>query len=419
MESGRILTGRTTRSPCVHMQFNPVGGNRLHLFTDGDEAFAAADEAMRTAGSRIWLETYIYEPDEVGDTVRDRLMDAALRGCDVMLIFDRWGSPRIDARYVKPIVDAGGRVAMFNPLIPWRRIGRRIAPFRHRDHRKILIADDVAFCGGANVSTDYGGPGPEKFYDMVLRIEGPAVRDIARVYAETFRRISRVDAVAPEAKEGAVDSAAPEAEDGAVNSAAPEAEALPAVSAESAHTSDPATVQVLALDHRHGREDLNVAVRRLVESAGERCWIMTPYFIPPRWFVSVLADASALGVDVRLLTAGRSDVPLARVAGRHLYKRLLRAGIRVFEKQEPILHAKCIVVDGRESIVGSYNVDAYGSRRNLEIGVATTDVTLADRLEREFEARCAESEEVDLEAWLGRSILARAGEWLLHMLFRI
>ncbi|NNF04734.1 MAG: hypothetical protein HKN17_09730, partial [Rhodothermales bacterium] len=229
------------------MQFEPTGGNRLHLFADGDEAFAAADEAMRTARRRIWLETYIYEPDDVGNAVRDRMVDAAVRGCDVILIFDRWGSPRIDADYVKPIIDAGGRVAMFNPLIPWRRIGRKIAPFRHRDHRKMLITDDAAFCGGSNVSTDYGGPGPEKFYDLVLRVEGPAVRDVSSVFLETFRRI------APAADTSLGHNAADPTDATDVDAA--DATDFDAPTLRKADARE-ATVRVLALDHRSGREDL-------------------------------------------------------------------------------------------------------------------------------------------------------------------
>lgn len=367
-------------------QFRPVSGNLLQLFTDGDEAFEAAFDAMRTARHRVWLETYIFEPDEVGNMARDALAEAAERGCSVILLFDRWGSPKIDEEYVRSIIEAGGRAAVFNPVFPWRKIGRKLAPVMYRDHRKILIADDVGFCGGANVSRDYGGPGPEVFFDMTLQIEGPVVQDLAAVFLETL------------------------------SAAAGEPPPLPK---RSRAYEDGCPAQVLSLSRRQGRRDLDDVLENVLSTSTEQCFVMTPYFVPPKWFTQGLIRAAARGVDVRILTAGRSDVPLARVAGRHLYKKLLAAGIRVFEMQDPILHAKSMTIDSRYSIVGSYNVDEYGSKHNLEVAVASPDPDLARQIADEFEQRAAASEEMRLDAWLMRPFHVRLGEWLLHLLFRL
>ena len=366
--------------------FKAAPGNRLELFTNGDDAFEAANEAIQGAKERVWLETYIFEPDEVGNMARDALAEAAQRGCSVILLFDRWGSPKIGMRYAQPIIDAGGRVAVYNPVLPWRKLGRKIAPVLHRDHRKILVADDTAFCGGANVSLDYGGPGPEFFFDLTLRVEGPCVQDLAATFLATLR------------------------------SATGNAPPVP-------RRSDPieggAVAQVLTLNLRQRHNDLDLALENSLELAQERCLLMTPYFVPPDWFKDGLVNASEGGVDVQILTAGRSDVPLARVAGRHLYEELLEAGIRVFEMQHPVLHAKCITIDGRYSIVGSYNVDAYGGKHNLEVGLASSDPNLASHLEAEFHRRTADSEEVILAEWKQRPWRARVAEAALHALFRV
>lgn len=366
--------------------YDAVPGNRLRLFTNGDEAFEAAYTAIQTARERVWLETYIFEPDEVGNMARDALVQAVERGCSVILLFDRFGSPKIDERYLRPIVEAGGRAHAFNPMLPWQRIGRRLAPVLYRDHRKILIVDDVGFCGGSNVSRDYGGPGPELFFDMTLRLEGPVVHDLAAVFLDTLNLAAGSAPPVP--------PRTPEFRDGCV-------------------------AQVLVLSRRLGRRDLDLALKGALDDAAERCLLMTPYFIPPRWFIHALTSAASRGVDVRVLTAGRSDVPLARVAGRHLYARLLRAGIRVFEMQHPILHAKCISMDGSYSIVGSYNVDSYGSKHNLEVGIASSDAALAGRLADEFNRRAASAEEILLDAWLSRPLRIRLVERLLHLRFRL
>ena len=372
--------------PAPAPQYKAAPGNRLTLFTDGDRAFEAALESIDKARSQVWLETYIFEPDEVGNMFRDGLARAAERGCSVILLYDRWGSPKISLSYAKPIIDAGGRVAVYNPVLPWKKLGRKIAPVFHRDHRKILITDDIGFCGGANVSRDYGGPGPELFYDLTLRIDGPCVQDLSAVFLESL-----------EAAAGGA----------------------PAVPERPVAYPDGAMAQVLVLNRRQKEHDLDLALQQAMELANQSCFIMTPYFVPPDWFVRALTTASGRGVDVRLLTAGKSDVPLARVAGRHLYGELIRSGVRVFEMQHPVLHAKSITIDGRYTIVGSYNVDSYGGKHNLEVGVASTDHELARQMEREFERRVASAREIELESWRRRPITDRMAEAVLFRLMSV
>lgn len=369
-------------------RFPPRPGNALKLFTVGDEAFEAAYESIQQATTRVWLETYIFEPDEVGNAARDALVAAAERGCDVILLFDRLGSPKIGRKYSRPIIEAGGRVAAYNPALPWRKLGRKLAPLLHRDHRKILITDDVGFCGGANVSRDYGGPGPELFFDMTIRVEGPCVHDLAAIILDSVLEAS---GTAPPL---------------------PPAPAAPA-------RSNLAEVQVLALNRRKKQRDLDRALYDAIREASERCYLMTPYFVPPNWFIDLLTSAARRGVDVRILTAGKSDVPLARVAGRHLYGRLLRAGIRVFEMVDPVLHAKCVTVDSRYSVVGSYNVDAYGGKYNLEVGIGVDDGPLARELEQVFLEQIADAYAVRLDEWTHRPIPNRVGEWALFHAFRV
>ncbi len=356
-------------------------GNRLTLFTDGDEAFAVAYEAIQRAQRRVWLEMYILEPDEVGKQAVEALAEAARRGCDVILLFDRFGSPRFRARHAAPIRKAGGRVALYNPLFPWRKSGRKIAPLFHRDHRKILIVDEVGFIGGRNISLEYGGPGPELFYDITLRLEGPCVRDLASVLLDSLYSATRQ---------------------------------IPPLPPRSSPLPEGVFVDVLELNARAHERDLDQAIHKLIEQARHHCYVATPYFIPPAWFCHALIDARRRGVDVRIRTAGRSDVPHARIAGRHLYGGLLASGIRIYEMQHPILHAKYLTIDGCHSIIGSYNVDQYGGKHNLEVGVATRDPGLARALEAEFSTSLERSEELTLDAWKRRPWYTRLLQWLLY-----
>ena len=324
---------------------------------------------------------YILEPDEVGKQAVEGLAEAAQRGCDVILLFDRFGSPHFRARHAAPIRKAGGRVALYNPLLPWRKSGRKIASLFHRDHRKILIVDEVGFTGGRNISLEYGGPGPELFYDITLRLEGPCVCDLASVLLDSLYSATRQ---------------------------------IPPLPPRSASLPEGVFVDVLELNARAHEHDLDQAIGALIDQARHHCYVVTPYFIPPAWFCHALIDARRRGVDVCILTAGRSDLPHARIAGRHLYGGLLASGIRIYEMQHPILHAKYLIIDGCHSIIGSYNVDQYGGKNNLEVGVATRDPGLARNLEEEFSASLGRSEEMTLDAWKHRRWYTRLLQWLLY-----
>lgn len=356
-------------------------GNRARLYVDGGETYRAALADIRNARRVVWLETYTLEPDEVGAEFIEALADAAARGCDVRLMCDRFGSMRFGRSHARPILVAGGHVAVYNPLLRGRRFGRRIASLLHRDHRKILVADDVAYTGGQNISTDYDGTDEAIFFDVMVRITGPSVRHMATVFVDAYRDATGESLPVPEPQE-------------------PFEDGFP--------------VDVLELNREKAHHDLDVTLRRALRSAQASVWMVTPYFVPPQWVLDELRSTAQRGVDVQLLTAGRSDVPFARVAGRHLYGRLLSEGIRIFEMQHPILHAKFLVIDGRIGMIGSYNMDRYGALHNLEVGVAIHDERMAGELASVFRGCLERSEEVTMERWLGRGVTQRALQWAAH-----
>lgn len=365
---------------------NRSTGNRLELFCDGDASFEAVWEAIESAKTRVWIEIYTLEPDAVGNRTLRLLTKAAGRGCDVILVCDRFGSSHLLDDHRKPLEAAGGRVVMFNPPWPWRKIGHQVGSLLHRDHRKVVVVDDdIGFCGGRNISEAYAGKeyGTNFYYDTLMRIKGSATRRLASVFLSSLSETAGIERPLPPLTPG-------------------EPDGVP--------------VQVLGLNDRKDKHLLNKAIQRVLAAAREKCYLTTPYFVPAGWFMQGLIDAARRGVDVRVMTAGDTDVPAARIAGRHIYGRLLKEGIRIYELTGQTLHAKNFTVDGGLVSVGSYNIDRWSSQHNLEANVAAISPELAERLEAEFFMNARRAREVSLGEWRRRPFYRQALQFTFYHL---
>lgn len=358
-------------------------GNRIDVYFEGDRAFEAMWEAIAAARTRVWMNTYILEPDRVGRRTIDELTRAAKRGCEVILIYDRVGSFRLTDHDLAELRASGGLILIYNPVFRiWTRYSRLV-----RNHRKILIADDVGFCGGMNVADEYAGErhGSGVFRDTHLRVVGPGVHDLADLVADL---------------------------------AAEMIHRRPHLSDPSEPQEDGALVQILESNVRRERRAIQRALRYTVLRAVERCYLTTPYFVPPGRLIRALRRAAKRGVDVRVLTAGRSDVPLVRQASQHLYGRLLKAGVRIYEMYGRTLHAKAATIDGVYASVGSFNLDYWSHRRNLEVNVSVLDRRTAVEIEEQFHADLEVAEEVQLERWERRNVPRKVLHWLAYLVAR-
>jgi len=357
------------------------GGNSVEILPDGDEAFRAMWAAIAGARREVLLNTYLLAPDSVGRRTLEELTGAARRGCSVFLLYDSFGSSGLRERDVRELVQAGGRVLAFSPVLSWK------APFLRlvRNHRKILVVDDeVGFCGGMNVSRDYAGPdlGNGRFRDAHVRVRGPCVRHLSGIVRSAF---------------------------GEEPIPLPEADA----------DVEGSLVQVLESNVRRHTRAIQKALRYTIMRAVRTCYLTSPYFVPPGRLVRDLQRAAERGVDVRILTAGVSDVPLVRLASHHLHGRLLRSGVRIYEMRESVLHAKTATVDGVYAAVGSFNLDYWSYRRNLEVTVTALDGELAEGLQKRFLEDVGLGVEVGLEDWSRRGFLSRVVQWLAYQVMRM
>lgn len=360
-----------------------TSGNRVELLRDGLAAFPAMLDAIRGAREQVLLEMYWFDSDSIGRQFASELALAAARGVEVGVLYDAFGSIGTDPQMFADLRKAGAKVLEFGPLAPWRhrfRFGR----LTRRDHRKLLLVDaELGFTGGLNIADAWrsldetGGGG---WRDDVVRVEGPAVRQLYEVLLEAWQQ----------------------------------AGGTPFLRCRSGPSQRPGDqdVAVLGQSFLRARREISRAYVAQLYHAKRRAYIRNAYFVPDRSVRRALKQAAARGVDVRVLMPGTSDVEIVRHASRATWGTLLRSGVRLFEWQGGILHAKSAVVDGRWSTVGTYNLDYLSLRTNLEVNVSILNEEFGRAMEQSFLQDLRESSEVNPQAFRFRPL----GERLLELI---
>jgi cardiolipin synthase len=348
-------------------QYLPQGhrtssGNRCDLLRDGVEAFPEMLRAIEGARSYIRLETYMFLDDAVGQLFARALIEAVNRGVEVTVLYDALGSWGVSAAFFDLLEASGVAVRKFRPF-SFTGFRRLIS----RDHRKILIVDgEVAFVGGINIAAHWAPKGVGAGWrDDVLRIAGPAVRHLERRFGATWRhqhfRLRK-------ARRAFLQN-------------------------------DPKVRGDIKLTVLSSRRSIHRAYLRAIHSARERVLIAAAYFVPDRKIIQALKDAAARGVEVSLVLNRLSDHPILQFATRHYYRKLLEAGIRIYEWHQGVLHAKTAVVDGVWGTIGSFNLERMSLHFNHETNVFFADPRLGGAIERSFEMDCACCHPVELASW--------------------
>ena len=339
-----------------------VDGNRVRLLRDARENYPAWLNAIGDARRSILFENYIIENDAVGQRFAAALAERARAGVSVRVVYDWFGGLGLgSARVMRPVAEAGGEVRVFNPL--W--IG---SPFgwMSRDHRKTLTVDGrVGYVSGLCVSSRWEGDVKRRiapWRDTGVEITGPAVADIERAFAQVWMTCG---------------SPLPES---ALNAASgmPRTGNVPL----RVMANQPNTAQSYRLD-------------QLIAGLSTRTlWLTDAYYVGMATYVQALIAAARDGVDVRLLVPGASNLLAVSTLSRAGYRVLLQAGIRVFEWNGPMLHAKTAVADGRWARVGSTNLNIISWLGNYELDVAVEDAAFAQQMEAAYEEDLENATEV-------------------------
>ncbi|HYC55051.1 MAG TPA: phospholipase D-like domain-containing protein [Candidatus Binatia bacterium] len=393
-----------------------VTGNRVTLLRDGAQTYRAMDEAMRGARHHINVEVYTFADDQAGREIASTLVERLRAGVEVNVIYDSVGCIGTSPEFLDGLRREGARLLEYHPVSPasvrdeWK--------LDHRDHRKLLIVDNrVAFTGGINIADDYSGgsfrsgggsssgqssggstsmsaaatsrgesdgsrPSPkEAWRDTHVRIEGPVVAEFQKLFREQWEK-----------------------ENGE------------AVNWDGGYFADTASAgdQIVRAIGSTPDDEVSIihttflsAIRRAEKSI----FITQAYFVPDQELVDQVKEAARRGVDVQMILPGEGGFWMTRFAGRSHFRDLLEAGVKLFERTGPMLHAKTAVIDGVWSTVGSTNFDWRSLAKNDEINAVVLGESFAAELEAMFRDDLAQSVEITLHDWKRRGPTTRIKEF--------
>ncbi|WP_081768800.1 cardiolipin synthase [Herbaspirillum sp. RV1423] len=369
-----------------------VAGNKVTLLIDGPATYASMFSAIREARDHINMETYIFENDDTGKQFADLLIDKQKHGVQVNLMYDSVGTLNTPREFFQPLIDAGVQVLEFNPVNP--ALARKGWEVNQRDHRKLLIVDGTtAFVGGINISSVYSSGSFRKFRkkddegkdmapwrDTQVRMDGPVAAEFQKMFIDTWEK-QHGPQLAARNYYPKIASKGGEIVRGIGSS--PE---------------DPYSV-------------IYATFISAIQHAESLVYLTNAYFIPDPQLRAALKDAVKRGVDVRLMLPGKSDSALVLYASHSFYTELLEGGVRIYERQDALLHSKTALIDGVWSTIGSTNLDWRSFVYNQEINAVILGPQFGAQLQALFDRDLAASKEITLEAWKDRPISDRMKEF--------
>ena len=327
-------------------------GNRVELLVDGHNTFRSMFQAIESAEDYILIQFYIIKSDGVGNELKDRLIHKARQGVRVMVLYDDYGCLNLGGKYVSEMKDAGVEILSFMNL------GGDVNRFQlnFRNHRKLVVIDGkTAFIGGHNVGDEYLGRHPvlTPWRDSHVRLTGPIATCLQVAFAEDWLWAS---GDLPEGLNWDI---------------------------EQWQENPPGSAQTVCIPSGPGDEleTCSMLFHSAMQSANERIWIASPYFVPDQAFVLALQLAALRGVQVRILIPELSDSKLPFLSSFSYLEELEAAGVEVWRYQKGFLHQKVMLVDDEFVAIGSANLDNRSFRLNFELMAGIHDRPFAKKVE--------------------------------------
>ena len=373
-------------------------GNEVVLLQDGPATYAAMLTAIAAAKDHINMETYILDDDVVGQKFAMALIDKQKQGVQVNLIRDSVGTFGTPSAFFEALKDQGVNVLEFNPVNPLA--ARKTWALNQRDHRKLLIIDGrIAFLGGINISSVYssGSASPPaatdasdekasigkkialEWRDTDLQLRGPVVAEFQKLFLATWEK----------------------------QHGRPVAEKIYFPQLEIVGTQ---VVRAIGSTPEDPFSLIYATLISAINNAEASIYLTNAYFVPDPQLLSALKAAAQRGVDVKLILPSQTDSWLVFHAGRRYYSRLLRAGVKIYQRRGVILHSKTALIDGVWATVGSTNLDWRSFLHNQEVNAVVLGSEFGSQVKAMFVKDLAASDEITREQWRRRGLGLRIKE---------
>ena len=357
-------------------------GNRIDVYTDGASTFDAMFKAIEQAQNHIHIEFFIFGNDRISNRLRELLIKKARQGVRVRMIYDYFGSFKLNKAYLNSLREAGVYTRAFLPA----RFKIARTKINYRNHRKILVVDGkIGFTGGLNVADRYlYGNRLGMWRDTFVRIEGMAVQGLQTSFLIDWYFVEQKLITAPKYYPEHV-------------------------------VCGNNLVQIVTSGPDSDWENIMQGIMQAITTATRYVYIHTPYFIPPENILGAIQTASLSGVDVRLMVPVKSDAPVSDAATRTYLETVLESGARVYLYHDGFLHSKAIVIDDMVSTIGSANMDERSYNQNFEINAFIYDKQTAETLKQAFLKDMDHCSEITLDAWRARSRWERFKESIARL----
>ena len=325
--------------------------NQVQLVRGGQDYFNRLFQMVEEAKFSVHLQIYIFEDDETGVAVADALMKAAKRGVQVYLLLDGYASQHLPDEFIAELKKNGVQFRWFEPVVRSRYFyfGRRL-------HHKILVTDALhSLIGGVNISNRYNDmPGQSAWLDWALYSKGEVSAELYNLCVDVWNK-----------------SGWGKKKDQLLKTKA------------SVHShGEECLVRVRRNDWVRRKNQISRSYLEMFRKAESHITIMSSYFLPGRVFRRNMAFAAKRGVKIKVITAGTSDIALAKHAERYLYRRMLKLNIELYEYQPNVLHAKLSTYDSKFVTAGSYNVNNLSAYASIELNLDIQNKPFAEKVEK-------------------------------------
>jgi cardiolipin synthase A/B len=365
-------------------------GNRVEVLLNGNATYPRLWRDIQLAKHSVTVQMYYAIPGVMADSMCQYLVDRAKAGVTVDVLLDAFGAAALrKTDFVRRLRVAGARVAWLRPL-RWYTLNRAAT----RSHVRAVVVDGrIGYTGGFGLADYWFGDGLHKnqWRETNVRFEGPAVAELQAAFIKGWAEGTGVLLTGPRF--------------------------MPPI------TFQPVGTMMAGLMHMVPAVGSTNAERYLalsIAGARKRLYVTNSYFVPEQDFRSLLKAAARRGVDVRVLTVSKNtDVKTTWLAGRDYYEELLRSGVRIYEYEPTMMHAKTLVVDGVWSSIGSMNFDNRSLAFNDEANVVVLDTAFGTQMDSVFMRDLTHAKEISLSDFAQRAWPEKLVEWGAEKLWRV